>query len=166
VRALAPLQPRLRDFPPELPFFWDAQTVVLVLVARRMHGIFSGVSGPRAIEVKIIARDSEVEHLHLSRTREENIFWLDVPVDDALCVGRNEYVEELVRHREHFVGSEPTTKPYAALFERLAIEQLGDEKKRAVTIDVVVDHPHGAVVSYRVRDVAFAKKATLHLRVD
>lgn len=27
VRALQPLAPRLRDFPPELPFFWDSQTV-------------------------------------------------------------------------------------------------------------------------------------------
>jgi hypothetical protein len=27
VRALASLKPRLRDFPAELPFFWDAQTV-------------------------------------------------------------------------------------------------------------------------------------------
>ena len=27
VRALAPMKPRLRDFPPELPFFWDEQTV-------------------------------------------------------------------------------------------------------------------------------------------
>lgn len=27
VRALAPLQPRLRDAPPELPFFWDEQTL-------------------------------------------------------------------------------------------------------------------------------------------
>lgn len=27
VVALAPLHPRLRDFPPELPFFWDAATV-------------------------------------------------------------------------------------------------------------------------------------------
>jgi hypothetical protein len=26
-RALAPMHPRLRDFPPELPFFWDEQTV-------------------------------------------------------------------------------------------------------------------------------------------
>ena len=27
VRALAPMRPRLRDYPPDLPFFWDAQTV-------------------------------------------------------------------------------------------------------------------------------------------
>jgi hypothetical protein len=27
VRALEPLAPRLRDSPPELPFFWDASTV-------------------------------------------------------------------------------------------------------------------------------------------
>src|SRR5689334_6632856 len=27
VRALAPLSPRLRGAPPELPFFWDEQTV-------------------------------------------------------------------------------------------------------------------------------------------
>ena len=27
VRALAPLQPKLRGAPPELPFFWDAQTL-------------------------------------------------------------------------------------------------------------------------------------------
>jgi predicted nucleotidyltransferase len=26
-RALAPLRPRLRDFPPELPFLWDEQTL-------------------------------------------------------------------------------------------------------------------------------------------
>jgi hypothetical protein len=26
-RALAPFHPRLRDFPPELPFVWDAQTL-------------------------------------------------------------------------------------------------------------------------------------------
>lgn len=26
-RALAPLQPRLRGAPPELPFFWDVQTI-------------------------------------------------------------------------------------------------------------------------------------------
>jgi hypothetical protein len=92
------------------------------------------------------ARDAEVEDLERAVVREEEVLRLDVPVDDALLVGRREAVQELHRkidgfHRRH------GAQAFDPLPRGLALQELHDEVGVfALAIEVIVEDPdHGGV---------------------
>ena len=106
------------------------------------------------------ARDAEVEDLEHAVLREEQVRRLDVAMDDVLLVRELEDLEETVHVAEHLVDDETTAEAHAPLFEGLAFEQLEDEERDAVLIDVVVEHAHRAGVLEEVREIGLAHEAT------
>jgi len=104
------------------------------------------------------ARDAEVEHFDRPVHGNEDVLGLDVTVDDPLGVRRAEDVEELIAHGEHFVQGKAASQAIAPHFERLAFEELHDEKDAPVLGDVIVEDPHRSRVPHRIGDVALAKE--------
>jgi hypothetical protein len=110
------------------------------------------------------ARDAEVEHAQALTRGHEEVLGLEIAVDDAALVGRGEDVEQRVGDRQHLVEREAPARPrLRPLLERLALEQLHDQKRPAL-VAVVVEHRHRARVPHRVRHVALAQEARAHLR--
>ena len=51
--------------------------------------------------------DAEIEDLHQAARRDHDVRWLDVTMDDALCVSLLERICDLDGDRERFRGREP-----------------------------------------------------------
>ena len=105
------------------------------------------------------ARDSEVEDLEHTVAGEKEVLRLDVAMHDPLRVRGREDVEQLAGQLADFAQGQPAALPLPARVERLALEQLHDEKHRAVIGDVVVEHPHRAAMVHLVGDVTLAQEA-------
>jgi hypothetical protein len=88
----------------------------------------------------------------------EHVGGLDVTVDDAVCVCGREHVEHLVGDREHVGRQEAASDAAEPRLERFAVEQLHDEKRRAVRRGVVVEDGDRAAVVDLVSRVAFAER--------
>jgi hypothetical protein len=69
--------------------------------------------------------------------REEEVVELDVPVNDALGMGRGEHIEQLVDESEQLFTRQ-AVQPAGTLGEVLALEQLHDQERAAVLGDVAV----------------------------
>jgi hypothetical protein len=88
---------------------------------RAHHGTGGGGAGEGTCERRILRtsaggafdlRDAEVEHLH-AIAREQDIFGLQVAVDDAAPVGSAERVQDLLRDLERSSGRQRSTQPVA-----------------------------------------------------
>ena len=76
--------------------------------------------------------ESEVEHLHLSGRRQEDVGGFDVAMDDVLGVRRDQSVGDLDANIEHFVDIHRVTGD--VLLEALAFEPLHDDEGMPVVV--------------------------------
>ena len=67
---------------------------------------------------------------------------------------------------QDLVLGQATSEANAPGLERLAVEELGHQKERAVLGHIVVQDMNGAGMSDRIRDVAFPQEALPDLRVE
>jgi hypothetical protein len=127
-------------------------------VGRRSHAFagFRPAVGPGDLAQP---SDAEIEHFDPPRARQKDILGLEIAMNDALGVRRDQNVGDLIGNRKDLVLLQSAIEAPAAALERLAIEQLRDEKERAVLGDVVVDDPNGAVMADCVGEVAFPEEA-------
>ena len=83
-------------------------------------------------------RQAEVEDLDAPVLRHEQVLGLQVPVDDPLLVRRREAARDLDRVVDR-LARRRAAPPASALAQRLALEQLRDDVRRAVVRADVVD---------------------------
>src|SRR5204863_1808289 len=82
--------------------------------------------------------DAEVEDLETAVAREKNIVGFQIAMNDSLVVRGRESLRHLQRRVDRFARRERTALESAA--QRLAFEQLADEKRCAARVDAdVVD---------------------------
>jgi hypothetical protein len=98
--------------------------------------------------------NSEVEDLDLPRARQEQVRGFDIAVDDPLRMRGSERAKNLVGCEQDLVARKATAEAHATRFERLAVEELGHQKPRAVFRLVVLDDLDDALVADAVREVA------------
>ncbi len=101
----------------------------------------------------------------MAGARHEDVAGLDVAVNDSVLVGNLEDLEQLLRHGQDVQHPHRAADPLQPAGERLALEELHDEKRGAVFGRVVVEDGDGPWVVDLVRDVPFAEKPPSHLRV-
>ena len=99
-------------------------------------------------------RETEVENLHAAVVRDEDVLRLQIAMDDALLVRGGEAVRDL--HRVSFDEALRTrrSRPAVAaqpLAQRLALEQLRDDVRRAVVRADVVDREDVRMIQRRGR---------------
>ncbi len=87
-------------------------------------------------------------------------------MDDALRVRSYEHVEEMIGDREHLVLIEPAPEPLAALFERLAVEEINHEECSSVFRNVVVRDVNDSVATDRCSICAAAEVLGEYSRVS
>ena len=90
-------------------------------------------------------RQAEIEHFGLTAARHKNICWLDIAMNDALCVSGIERIGNLDSEVEHLVECERLLAN--PMLQRLAFEQLhGDERNCLAAVVHDVDFIDGADV--------------------
>jgi len=105
------------------------------------------------------ARDAEVEDLEHALLREEQVVGLEVAVDGPARVRRGHHVEQLPGDRHRLARRERAPRAGQAALQRLALEQLHHQERRAILGLVVVDDAHDTRVLDRVGRVALAHEA-------
>jgi hypothetical protein len=111
------------------------------------------------------ARDTEVEKLDLPGVGDEEVLGLEIAVDDALFVRRDENVEHLRADGEH-VGQRQHAFAQKTRVDRFPLEQLHHEESGPILGDVVVEDHHGAGVIDRVGHVPLAQKPRANALFD
>jgi hypothetical protein len=87
-------------------------------------------------------------------------------MDDRVLVRGLQHRQRLVDDVERHVDRQPSAVLLGVALDRLALQQLHDEKGRALLVDVVVLDLDRAGVADLVRDVRFAQEAFAHLFVE
>ncbi len=117
-------------------------------------------AGTRLVAPRLAyTRDAEVEELHHVLLRNEDVRGLDVAVDDADLVERLQRVERLARDVERIGHGHLSAHAFPHLLERLAFEELHDEKRLFLIRDVVVEDRNAPRMIDAVRYVAFAEES-------
>ena len=99
---------------------------------------------PTGLVVDLQLRESEVEDLDAPVSGEEQVFGLEIAMDDPFFVRRREPARDLHRVVERLADRNGAGGQ--ALAQRLALEELGDDVRRAVLHAEVVDGRDSRVV--------------------
>jgi hypothetical protein len=113
-----------------------------------------------------VPMDAEVEQLDLPRAAEEDVVGLDVAVHDFLVVRGGEHVEQLIGHEQDLLDRQAARFSLAPVGERLAVEQLHDQKDRSLVVDLVVEDGDGPRMLHLVGEIPFPQKPLADLLVD
>ncbi len=105
--------------------------------------------------------NSKVEQFDAATDRQEDVVRLEIAVDDSLCMRRRKNIEDFAPSTR----VDPTARAVCSRDERLPLQKLHDEERRAVVGDIVVEYPHCAWVAYFVGRVALTKQCVLSARV-
>ena len=109
--------------------------------------------------------DSEVEQLHPPVGTQKDVLRFDVSVHHPCVVGRGEDVQQLVDDEQHFLHVQAAAAGLEPRVERRPLEELHDEERAPVLVDVVVEDVEGAFMLHQIGESPFAQEALRDPRV-
>src|ERR1700687_5600449 len=105
---------------------------------------------------------SKVQNLGVAAFGDKDVGWLDVPVDDAFCVGRVKRVRNLDSQRQNQLSFQRSASN--AVLQRQAIQKFHGDERLAVLVVNFVDGADVGMIQCGGR-LGYALKATECLRV-
>jgi hypothetical protein len=110
-------------------------------------------------------RDPKVEHFQGALAGEKEVLGLDIAMHDSLIVRSGEHVQKMDSDLGDLTVRQSAARPVPAHLQRFALEELHDEKYRAVLRRVVVEDPHRPVVIDLVGDASFSREPLARIRL-
>ncbi|WXB11863.1 hypothetical protein LZC94_28900 [Pendulispora albinea] len=112
------------------------------------------------------APNAEIENAHRAIAHDEEIFGLDIAMDDLRRVGRAEHVEKVMANDGHLLGRELVAAPSSgSSAHRLTKEKRHDQEDAAVLRHVVVGHRDDPWMPNRIRKKRLASEESFDLGI-